>query len=70
MRLYCNATYITDFLNPRWYEKLTQQYLDIEKSITNFDLWEKLFSLMEVHQLNYVHIKHGEEMFILKSVSD
>lgn len=57
--LYCNATYITDFINRPWYEKLTQQGSTIEQSIRHNDLWEKLLGLMEIHQVNYLHIKHG-----------
>jgi ribonuclease HI len=58
--LYCNATYITDFINRPWYEKLTQQGSTIEQSIRHNDLWERLLSLMEIHQVEYKHINKIE----------
>jgi ribonuclease HI len=60
VRLYCNATYITDFIKRPWYEKLTEQGINIEQSIKHNDLWKKLLGLMEIHRVSYVHIKNGE----------
>jgi ribonuclease HI len=59
--LYCNATYITDFFKRGWYDKWVQHggNIEFDKSIKNRDLWEQLMSLMETHEVNYVHINDG-----------
>lgn len=64
--LYCNATYITDFINRTWYVKLTQQGSTIEHSIRHNNLWVKLLALMEIHRVSYVHIKNGENHAYLR----
>ena len=68
--VYSDSKYVVDAFNQGWVDKwIKNNWRRGKEPVKNIDLWKKLLSAMEIHEVKYIWVKAMQVMIIMNDVT-